>query len=192
MLKDSTMAEAEALIRTTTGDLEIVVKLGGEYSTVEGINFHKLCFVCSAPNCQGSLDSGFIVDGGKPYCVNCHNQYFSQPCLKCNKPIFEEAFRALNCQWHLACFVCAACGQPMYDGVFHMEGGKVYCDTDHQRLFAVTCYACRKLIGPGDSEIKAIDQKWHDRCFNCQKCRRNLNGKRFVRRGGFPFCHNCK
>nr|XP_002129221.1 LIM domain-binding protein 3-like [Ciona intestinalis] len=197
-----TVAEAEHPVleprRFIQSDAEIVCNTcaqpisGGEYSTVEGINFHKECFICAAPNCQGNLDAGFIVDGGKAYCVTCHNKYFSQPCLKCNKPIFEEAFRALNCQWHLSCFICTECNQPMYDGVFHMEGGRVYCGEDHERLFGVTCYACRKLIGPGDSEMNAIGQKWHDRCFNCPKCRKNLNAKRFVRRGGFPFCPTCK
>jgi len=65
------------------------VLIRGEYSIVEGLNFHKTCFVCSAPNCQGSLDTGFLVDGGKAYCISCHNKYFSEPCVKCGGPIFE-------------------------------------------------------------------------------------------------------
>ncbi|CAK8687205.1 unnamed protein product [Clavelina lepadiformis] len=164
----------------------------GEYSSVEGLNFHKSCFTCAAPNCQGSLDVGFLVESGKPYCISCHDKYFSAVCLKCKKPIFTEAFRALNCQWHLECFTCTACQKPIYDGIFQMEMGQVYCEEDHKRLFAAMCCACGKLIGPGDKELKAIDQKWHHRCFNCQKCHRNLDGKRFVRRNNMPCCHNCK
>lgn len=163
-----------------------------EYFSVKFDHYHKECFVCAAMNCQKNLMGGYFTEQGRHYCESCHKRYFSKPCMSCQKPIFEDAFRALNLQWHLECFLCVECNQPPAQGGFHLENGKVYCDADHQRLFMVYCFKCDRPIVAGQSEIYACERKWHDFCFNCTKCGKNLNGKRFIRRGGLPRCPHCR
>lgn len=40
----------------------------------------------------------------------------------------QEVMNALKQTWHVYCFVCAACQQPIRGNVFHMEDGKPYCE----------------------------------------------------------------
>lgn len=35
---------------------------------------------------------------------------------------------ALRQTWHTTCFVCAACGKPFGNSLFHMEDGEPYCE----------------------------------------------------------------
>jgi len=166
--------------------------LDKEYLSVKQDHFHSECFVCAATNCSNNLIEGYFMEQNRCYCSDCHQKYFSKLCIACQKPIFKDAFRALNLQWHIECFLCIECKNPPLGGVFHLENGNIYCNEDHEKLFKVFCWACQKPIVAGQSEIDIMDKKWHDYCFNCSKCRRNLNGKRFVRRGGTPRCPHCK
>jgi len=163
-----------------------------EYYSVKLDHFHKECFVCAATNCPNNLEKGYFCEKQQLYCPGCHEMYFSKPCMYCQEPIFKDAFRALNHQWHLECFICVECGKPPPDGLFQIENGSIYCDKDHEDLFKVYCFYCQNPIVAGQSEIDAIEKKWHDRCFNCSRCGRNLDGKKFVRRNGFPRCPHCK
>lgn len=163
-----------------------------EYFSVKSDHFHKECFVCAATNCRKPLNGGYFTEQTQHYCESCHQKYFSKPCMSCQKPILKDAFRALNLQWHLECFLCVECNQPPSEGMFHLEHGQVYCNADHERLFQTMCCFCNRPIRAGQSEIEALEKKWHEKCFNCSKCGKNLNGKRFVRRGGTPRCHHCR
>lgn len=163
-----------------------------EYFSVKFDHYHKECFVCAATNCQKSLTNGYFTEQQRHYCEQCHQKYFSKPCMTCQKPILKDAFRALNLQWHLECFLCVECGNPPGQGQFHLEQGRVYCHADYDRLFKELCFKCERPIVAGQSEIEALEKKWHEQCFNCSKCGKNLNGKRFVRRNGTPRCHHCR
>lgn len=35
---------------------------------------------------------------------------------------------ALKQTWHMSCFVCVACQQPIGNSMFHMEDGQPYCE----------------------------------------------------------------
>nr|XP_039251371.1 PDZ and LIM domain protein 7-like isoform X1 [Styela clava] len=165
--------------------------LGKEYTTVSGLNFHPRCFHCAAPNCQGRLDRGFIIEGDRPYCADCHDKYFARPCARCGRAIVGQVYHALNHQWHLDCFKCFKCGQPFLDGIFYMEEGKLYCDTDYKKLFSSACDTCGSDLGPGDKVVTVGPRRWHDRCFKCQRCSAGLQGKKFVRKNSLPMCQNC-
>lgn len=73
----------------------------------------------------------------------------------------------------LWCIITCSCKSPTKNiidwiWVLWKNFNEVLFVSDHTRLFAVMCYACNNMIGPGDKELKAIGQTWHDRCFNCQ------------------------
>lgn len=40
----------------------------------------------------------------------------------------QEVMHALRQTWHTTCFVCAACGKPFGNSLFHMEDGEPYCE----------------------------------------------------------------
>lgn len=42
--------------------------------------------------------------------------------------VLQEVMHALRQTWHTTCFVCAACGKPFGNSLFHMEDGEPYCE----------------------------------------------------------------
>lgn len=43
-------------------------------------------------------------------------------------PSLQEVMNALKQTWHVSCFVCVACKQPIRGNTFHMEDGQPYCE----------------------------------------------------------------
>lgn len=97
---------------------------------------------------------------------------------------------ALKQTWHMSCFVCVACQQPIGNSMFHMEDGKPYCEkgtsgkkrkaavvkkhtlmfsahTDYYSLFGTNCHGCDFPIEAGDKFLEALGFTWHDTCFVC-------------------------
>lgn len=48
--------------------------------------------------------------------------------LTCCGVAWQEVMHALRQTWHTTCFVCAACGKPFGNSLFHMEDGEPYCE----------------------------------------------------------------
>lgn len=72
---------------------------------------------------------------------------FSLPlCVMC---VRQEVMHALRQTWHTTCFVCAACGKPFGNSLFHMEDGEPYCEKGGRR----TMPQLRQAL---DSEVKQI------------------------------------
>lgn len=40
--------------------------------------------------------------------------------------------------------------------------------------------------------LTAVGKKWHNECFRCSKCNKNLQGVGFVLRNNLPVCGDCK
>ena len=40
----------------------------------------------------------------------------------------QEVMNALKQTWHVSCFTCVACQQPIRGNMFHMEDGNPYCE----------------------------------------------------------------
>lgn len=40
----------------------------------------------------------------------------------------QHVMNALKQTWHMSCFVCVACQQPIGNSMFHMEDGQPYCE----------------------------------------------------------------
>eukprot|EP01089_Gocevia_fonbrunei_P018467 TRINITY_DN6242_c0_g1_i2.p1 TRINITY_DN6242_c0_g1~~TRINITY_DN6242_c0_g1_i2.p1 ORF type:complete len:145 (-),score=14.68 TRINITY_DN6242_c0_g1_i2:68-502(-) len=52
------------------------------------------------------------------------------------------------------------------------------------------CDTCGATINPGTPYLQAIGRFYHDDCFNCNLCSRNLNGQ-YVNIANAPYCQNC-
>ncbi|ESO03363.1 hypothetical protein HELRODRAFT_80575, partial [Helobdella robusta] len=146
-------------------------------------------FVCANPACAVPLiNCGFVEEADQLYCENDFEKYLAPKCAKCSRAIVGEVVNALRNTYHMHCFVCVACGQPIGSGSFHNEDGKIYCIKDWGKLFQTKCYGCQFPIEPGDKWVEALSQNWHSECFNCSTCQMNLEGQPFCAKNGKPYC----
>lgn len=54
----------------------------------------------------------------------------------------QEVMHALRQTWHTTCFVCASCGKPFGNSLFHMEDGEPYCE----KGMGATSYVWHKFV----------------------------------------------
>jgi len=146
-------------------------------------------FICANPHCQTSLISiGFVEEEGQLYCERDYEQYFAPKCGKCGRSIIGEVVNAMKNTFHMGCFLCCQCHQPIGTGSFHNEDGKIYCPKDWAAMFQTKCYGCQFPIEPGDRWVEALNQNWHSECFNCSTCQVNLEGQSFFAKNAKPYC----
>uniref|UniRef100_A0A3P9IXI6 PDZ and LIM domain 5b n=1 Tax=Oryzias latipes TaxID=8090 RepID=A0A3P9IXI6_ORYLA len=150
----------------------------GPFLVAMGMSWHPEEFNCA--HCRSSLaECGFVEEKDKVYCVHCYEQFFAPTCALCHQKILGEIINALKQTWHVSCFVCTACQQPIRNNVFHMEDGQPYCERDYNTLFNTTCHGCSFPIEAGDKFLEAVGHIWHDSCFVCVACCTSLEGQPF-------------
>ncbi|XP_059505785.1 PDZ and LIM domain protein 5a isoform X3 [Stegostoma tigrinum] len=150
----------------------------GPFLVAMGRSWHPEEFTCAY--CSLSLAHiGFVEEKGSVYCEKCYEQFFAPECARCQRKILGEIINALKQTWHVNCFVCVACKQPIRNNIFHMEDGDPYCEKDYYNLFGTTCHGCDFPIEAGDKFLQALGHTWHDTCFVCAVCCTNLEGQTF-------------
>ncbi|KJE91383.1 hypothetical protein CAOG_009560 [Capsaspora owczarzaki ATCC 30864] len=103
-------------------------------------------------------------------------------CGKCTQQILptDLSLTALDKTWHAHHFTCAECDKQLVANYFPKDG-RAYCPEDYNRLFAVVCHGCNKLVE--GSIVSAGSFQWHPECFVCAQCSsplsvfRTVNGK---------------
>ncbi|XP_077594288.1 PDZ and LIM domain protein 5b isoform X2 [Stigmatopora nigra] len=159
----------------------------GPFLVAMGMSWHPEEFNCA--HCHSSLaDNGFVEEKGQVYCVHCYEQFFAPSCARCQQKILGEIMNALKQTWHVSCFVCSACQQPIRGNMFHMEDGQPYCEMDYYKLFGTNCHGCDFPIEAGDKFLEALGFTWHDTCFVCTVCTANLEGQPFFSKKDKPLC----
>ncbi|XP_078064386.1 PDZ and LIM domain protein 5-like [Mustelus asterias] len=150
----------------------------GPFLVAMGRSWHPEEFTCAY--CNLSLAHiGFVEEKGSVYCEKCYEQFFAPECARCQRKILGEIINALKQTWHVNCFVCVACMQPIRNNIFHMEDGDPYCEKDYYNLFGTSCQGCDFPIEAGDKFLQALGHTWHDTCFVCAVCCANLEGQTF-------------
>ncbi|XP_015258092.1 PREDICTED: PDZ and LIM domain protein 5-like isoform X1 [Cyprinodon variegatus] len=159
----------------------------GPFLVAMGMSWHPEEFNCT--HCHSSLaERGFVEEKNQVYCVHCYEQFFAPTCASCNQKILGEVMNALKQTWHVSCFVCAACHQPIRGNTFHMEDGQPYCERDYYTLFGTNCHGCDFPIEAGDKFLEALGFTWHDTCFVCAVCSTSLEGQPFFSKKDKPLC----
>ncbi|TRY64572.1 hypothetical protein DNTS_033871 [Danionella cerebrum] len=186
----------------------------GPFLVAMGKSWHKEEFVCW--HCHGSLaDTGFVEERGGVYCERCYEEYMAPVCTHCHQKILgegktlrlifpdqvtesfnpieaglylDEVINALKQTWHVNCFLCASCKQPIRNNTFHLEDGQPYCERDYYTLFGTGCHGCDFPIEAGDKFLEALGFTWHDTCFVCTVCSSSLEGQTFFSKKDKPLC----
>ncbi|KAM4672754.1 PDZ and LIM domain protein 5 isoform 2-T2 [Amazona ochrocephala] len=148
----------------------------GPFLVALGKSWHPEEFNCS--HCKTSMAYiGFVEEKGMLYCEVCYEKFFAPECSKCQRKILGEVINALKQTWHVSCFVCVACHNPIRNNVFHLEDGDPYCETDYYALFGTMCHGCEFPIEAGDRFLEALGHTWHDTCFVCSVSKTNVHFK---------------
>ncbi|XP_033951686.1 PDZ and LIM domain protein 5b isoform X3 [Pseudochaenichthys georgianus] len=159
----------------------------GPFLVAMGMSWHPEEFNCA--HCHSSLAvGGFVEEKGQVYCERCYEQFLAPTCGHCQQKILGEVMNALKQTWHVSCFVCAACQQPIRGNTFHMEDGQPYCEKDYYNLFGSNCHGCDFPIEAGDKFLEALGSTWHDTCFVCAVCSASLEGQAFFSKKDKPLC----
>ncbi|KFV18938.1 PDZ and LIM domain protein 5, partial [Tauraco erythrolophus] len=159
----------------------------GPFLVALGKSWHPEEFNCA--HCKTSMAYiGFVEEKGALYCEVCYEKFFAPECSKCQRKILGEVINALKQTWHVSCFVCVACHNPIRNNVFHLEDGDPYCETDYYALFGTMCHGCEFPIEAGDRFLEALGHTWHDTCFVCSICSDSLEGQTFFSKKDKPLC----
>ncbi|XP_037341121.2 PDZ and LIM domain protein 5b isoform X1 [Pungitius pungitius] len=159
----------------------------GPFLVAMGMSWHPEEFNCA--HCHSSLaERGFVEEGANVYCERCYEQFFAPTCARCHQKVLGEVMNALKQTWHVSCFVCVACKQPIRGNTFHMEDGQPYCEKDYYQLFGASCHGCDFPIEAGDKFLEALGFTWHDTCFVCAVCSASLQGQAFFSKKDKALC----
>lgn len=159
----------------------------GPFLVALGMSWHPEEFNCD--HCHSSLaEGGFVEEKGYLYCSRCYEDMFAPTCFSCQQKILGKVINALKQTWHVSCFVCTACQQPIGGNTFHMEDGQPYCEQDYYSMFGTNCHGCDFPIEAGDKFLEALGSTWHDTCFVCTVCCASLEGQPFFSKKDKPLC----
>ncbi|XP_078106963.1 PDZ and LIM domain protein 5a [Sander vitreus] len=159
----------------------------GPFLVAMGKSWHKEEFNCA--HCRTSLaDIGFVEEQRSVYCEHCYEDFLAPTCSRCQAKILGEVINALKQTWHVYCFLCACCQQPIRNKTFHLEDGEPYCEQDFYSVFGTSCHGCEFPIEAGDKFLEALGYTWHDTCFVCTVCCTTLEGQTFFSKKDKPLC----
>ncbi|XP_067295701.1 PDZ and LIM domain protein 5a isoform X2 [Pseudorasbora parva] len=159
----------------------------GPFLMAMGKSWHPEEFTCA--HCSVSLSElGFVEEQGSIYCQHCYEEFFAPTCARCQHKILGEVINALKQTWHVYCFLCASCQQPIRNDTFHLEDGEPYCERDYYSRFGTGCRGCDFPIEAGDKFLEALGGTWHDTCFVCSVCSVSLEGQTFFSKKNKPLC----
>ncbi|KAM8865906.1 PDZ and LIM domain protein 5a isoform 3-T3 [Synchiropus picturatus] len=159
----------------------------GPFLVAMGKAWHKEEFNCV--HCRTSLaDIGFVEEQGSVFCEHCYEEFLAPTCARCQTKILGEVINALKQTWHVYCFTCTSCEQPIRNNTFHLEDGEPYCEQDFYTLFGTCCHGCEFPIEAGDRFLEALGYTWHDTCFVCAVCCNSLEGQKFFSKKDKPLC----
>ncbi|XP_055514878.1 insulin gene enhancer protein ISL-1-like [Leucoraja erinacea] len=113
-------------------------------------------------------------------------------CRGCSKHITDPYILRVypDLEWHAACLKCVECNQNLDEScTCFIKEGKIYCKTDYFSKFSVRCAQCQAGLSSLDLVLRAGDLTYHQRCFCCVACSRQLMpGDEFTLRFDGPYC----
>jgi len=111
----------------------------------------------------------------------------STKCEHCGKDINGDALQALGNLYHVDCFVCKKCTKKIGTEEFFVKDNKAYCENCYKTSFLPKCSRCSKEIE--GKYLKALNQDFHESCFNCHKCNQSFSDGKFYEKDNKAYCH---
>eukprot|EP01089_Gocevia_fonbrunei_P011780 TRINITY_DN2592_c0_g1_i2.p1 TRINITY_DN2592_c0_g1~~TRINITY_DN2592_c0_g1_i2.p1 ORF type:complete len:140 (+),score=13.22 TRINITY_DN2592_c0_g1_i2:119-538(+) len=113
-------------------------------------------------------------------------------CQKCGVEIKSGTYLvAMDRIFHERCFNCIQCNRNLDDSPFVNENGRSMCVECHKTYNVPDCHKCRQPIRRGTDYLKALNNKYHSHCFDCEGCGTNLDPSAFYAKNGRAFCQSC-
>lgn len=161
----------------------------GNYLTALNNKYHADCFVCIVCK-QPFNDNVYHTHNKSPYCTQHYNELFAPMCTKCNKPITDSVFTALNNNYHPSCFTCSVNDHVLEAGrSFHLKDNNIYCQEHYNELICEKCSMCQKPML--DSYIKVGGQQMHNTCWKCKVCNIQLQSDNATTISKEFYCRDC-
>uniref|UniRef100_A0A8D8Z381 LIM homeobox transcription factor 1-beta n=1 Tax=Cacopsylla melanoneura TaxID=428564 RepID=A0A8D8Z381_9HEMI len=101
---------------------------------VADINWHESCLQCCV--CGLGLSHSCYFRNDKLYCKSDYDRLYGVKCARCGDRILphEMVMRAQSHVYHLPCFVCVMCCQPLQKGEqFILRSGQLFCRQDFEK-----------------------------------------------------------
>ncbi|XP_043579387.1 LIM/homeobox protein LMX-1.2-like isoform X2 [Bombus pyrosoma] len=136
---DNNNAEPSVSVKTESGLLETICAGCGRtivdkyVMQVAGRNYHEECLSCAA--CATPLTHSCFIRELKLYCRNDYERIFGVKCARCMEKISCSDFvlRAPGLVFHVECFACCMCGQPLLPGTqYFLRQGQPICRRDYE------------------------------------------------------------
>ncbi|KAI5702063.1 hypothetical protein M8J76_004551 [Diaphorina citri] len=101
---------------------------------VADINWHESCLQCCV--CGLGLSHSCYFRNNKLYCKSDYDRLYGVKCARCGDRLLphEMVMRAQSHVYHLPCFVCVICCQPLQKGEqFILRSGQLFCRQDFEK-----------------------------------------------------------
>ncbi|RZF47120.1 hypothetical protein LSTR_LSTR005198 [Laodelphax striatellus] len=101
---------------------------------VADASWHEHCLACCV--CGVLLNHSCYYRDGKLYCKPDYDRLFGAKCSRCGDRLLpqEMVMRAQSHVFHLPCFLCVVCCQPLQKGEqFVLRSGQLFCRQDFEK-----------------------------------------------------------
>nr|CAB3263483.1 lipoma-preferred partner homolog [Phallusia mammillata] len=100
-------------------------------------------------------------------------------CAKCNKIVEGEKVgcTAMDQVYHIECFTCTSCSNPLHGEQFFAIGNKPWCQPCYVQSLD-KCAVCQAPIT--ERILRATGKAYHPACFTCMACGKSLDGIPFT------------
>ncbi|KAF1757994.1 hypothetical protein GCK72_014452 [Caenorhabditis remanei] len=112
-------------------------------------------------------------------------------CERCKDQfeLDEPYFLLGSASWHMRCFLCAQCMEPLVATTYFQFENRIYCEHDFKTLYAPVCAKCNEfVIG---QVVHSSNYSFHFACFTCDDCDTQLNSHGAYRYHGKILCFSC-
>ena len=110
-------------------------------------------------------------------------------CCRCNKDIDTTVITACDKTFHLECFLCTGCKNPMSTRRYKQKNNEPYCSMSCEAEPDRICAKCNKIVT--GSCMKAVDTVFHPNCFTCMGCGTGIAVKTFFEVKDGAYCSIC-
>ncbi|KAH0553069.1 hypothetical protein KQX54_000193, partial [Cotesia glomerata] len=113
------------------------IKISDRYlMRVADRSYHEDCLACAA--CGNLLSISCFIRDLKLYCRSDYERIFGVKCARCLEKIScsDLVMRAAGLVFHVECFACCVCGQPLPRGAHYvLRQGQPMCRRDYEHEY---------------------------------------------------------